>query len=522
VANERIAQLPEGAPAQPGDLFPIARGTTNYALGISDVLGLSSPGPSLQVGGNTSGTTALITGGTAFFAGGNNVTLSQNSNSITISANTVAAANLSVSAGSTTGAFGGLTFSNSPTVTFGLNNGTITASAAGGAGQSTGGIYAAGNTTGQSSSSTFPQSSFNISAAGMISAGWSSNSLIISAPATTGLSQSIYATGNTTQSSSGTVSIGSLLVAGSGNVSVGMTNGSLLISGATAGAGGVGMGVSTFGNTAGSTGTLNSGTVVVVGSGPISLSQSTNTNGATISINGPPISSLSATGLASIVTNGSTISIGAAVPPLSFFQPLGPVMNTTVTQNGLGSVQVYPAMAAGPFTASRVDMLASVSAANLAVSTQAQTLSMYVGLYSLNGSTLSLASSGSQSYGWSNNSNGSSLSITGLRRFSAPMNVNYTGGFDLFVGIMSNTTFINTNGVSLSNVVIPLGPGPQLQGLIGQTQVNSMQFAPGQGFFSATSAGMPASMALSQLVGLGSGGSAVANYAPVQFANVTA
>jgi hypothetical protein len=109
-----------------------------------------------------------------------------------------------------------------------------------------------------------------------------------------------------------------------------------------------------------------------------------------------------------------------------------------------------------------------------------------------------------------------------MRRFSAPINVNYTGGFDLFIGLMSNTTFVNSNAISLSNVVVPLGPGPQLQGLIGQTQVNSMQFVPGQGFFSATSAALPSSIALSQISGAGSGGNAVDYYAPVQFVNLTA
>jgi len=80
-------------------------------------------------GGNTAGVLALVSSGTLFLAGGNNVTLSQNGNSVTISANTAAAANLSVSAGTTSGAFGGVTFSNSNNVNFGLNNGTITASA---------------------------------------------------------------------------------------------------------------------------------------------------------------------------------------------------------------------------------------------------------------------------------------------------------------------------------------------------------------------------------------------------------
>lgn len=729
-------------------------------------------GIAASMGGNTAGVAGLVSSGTLVLAGGNNVTLSQNGNSITISANTAAAANLSVSAGSTSGAFGGVTFANGSGVSFGLNNGTITGSvnstsgaglgttfaganlsgsmtlntaglnlslsapnesgiglsaagssqsagalvlsnsnglsfgmngstvtasynstqfagsgttfsgtnisgsmtlnsaglnlalsgAAGGAGASTGGIYAAGNTTGQSSSSTFPQSSLNLSFAGILSGGWSSNTFVISSPGTTGLTQlsAGMSTGGNTAGTTGLASA-QLVLAGGANITLsGSTNaGSMTISIAGGAGGGASVGVSTGGNTSGNTGTY-SGQVVFAGGNNITLSVSSgaagaqtitisganaggaqtgisgivvsnttytsgtvsfsnangisfgssagqaitasytqsaqafsaqggsstfstlaftnsngvsfsNTNGSiwgsvaaqtnqtlglyavgnttqnssttldartlsfdalgamtagfsngSIQLSAPATSSISGTGLVSVSINGSTISVGAAIPQLSFFQPLGPVQSTTVTQNGLGSIQLYPAIAAFPFSASRVDMMASVSLAVLAASTEAQTLSMYVGLYSLNGSTLSLASSGSQSYAWTNNSGGSSASISGIRRFSAPINVNYTGGFDLFVGLMSNTTFANTNGISLSNVVVPLGPGPQLQGLIGQTQVNSMQFVPGQGFFSATSAALPASIGLSQISGAGSGGNAIDFYAPVQFVNMTA
>lgn len=783
--------------SQAGSILGATLGTNGLSLAMPNWI-TGGGGIAVSMGGNTSGAGALINTGTLFLAGGNNVTLSQNGNSITISANTAAAATLSVSAGTTSGAFGGVTFPNSNGITFGLNNGSITASynstqfaglstsfsgtnvsgsmtlnsnglalaisgpnetgiglsaagssqaagtvvlsnsngvsfgmngstvtasynstqfagtgttfsgtnisgsitlnsnglnlalsgAAGGSGASTGGIYIAGNTTGQSTSSTYPQSSLNLSFAGILSGGWSSNTLILSAPGTTALALSAYAVSNTTQSTSGTVAGSAFSFAGAGGVSVGISNGSVVISGGAGGGGSVlsmyalgnttqnssttlnqsalsfnALGAMTWGYSNGSiqvsapatssisgtglvsisvngstisiganaltayavsnttqstSGTVNgtalsfagaggasvgisNGSIVISagaaggastvglyalgnttqnssttlnqsalsfnglgiitvgysnGSIQLSASQSNDTLGLyavgnttqnssttrdvrSVSFNGlgamtvgfsngsvqlsaPATSSLSATGMASISVNGSTISIGAAIPQLSLYQPLGAVQSTTVTQNGVGSIQVYPAIAAFPFTASRVDMMASVSLSALAVSTEAQTLSMYVGLYSLNGSTLSLASSGSQSYAWTNNSNGSSASLSGIRRFSAPINVNYTGGFDLFVAVMSNTTFANTNGISLSNVVVPLGPGPQLQGLIGQTQVNSMQFVPGQGFFSATSAGLPASIGLSQISGAGSGGNAVDYYAPVQFVNMTA
>jgi hypothetical protein len=759
-------------------------------------------GIGISTGGNSAGITG-VQSQQLVLVGGSNVTLSGSgaagSGTVTINVPTQTNQTLGLYGSSQT--YGqsssstydarSLTLVGQGNVVIGQSGASIFISGASNSGAS-GNVFATGNTTGQSSSSAYPLNSLNVSFAGIVSGGWSSNSLIISAPASTGISQSMFATSNTTLGTSGTQTIGQLSFAGAGNVSVGVSNGSVVISGAGGGGGGVNFGVSTAGNTAGATGTVSTGNVVLVGSGPISLSQATGAAGsaATITINAPATSSISGTGqvsvavagntislgvptvsaflngnttltssgtmtngqlnisgagnvtlgyslgtilvsatgggggnftagvsggntsntsgtvsnafvlaggnnitlsastgaggmsvtvsganaanqaslfalgnttqnsssalslsalsfnglggntvgfsngsiqisgvttagllsafkvsagassvnatavtfsnsggvsfgistgasvgtitaavattqalffngntvgqsssstvadqsisyslggaisggmsngsvllsapatssisgtgLISVVVNASTISIGAAIPQLSFFQPLGPMQSTTVTQNGLGSVQVYPAIAPFPFTATRADIMISVSAAVLAVSTMAQTISAYVGLYTLNGSTLSLASSGSQSYAMTNSSNASNASITGIRRLSVPINVNYTGGFDLFIGQMTNTTFANTNGMSFSNVVVPLGPGQQLQGLIGQVPANSMQFVPGMGIFSTTSAAMPSSMALSAISGAGSGGNAVDNYSPVQFANVTA
>lgn len=507
-------------------------------------------------GGAQTGISGIVVSNTTYSSG--TVTF-QNANGITFGssgANGISASYNSTQFAGTGTTFAGTNVSASATLnSAGLN---LALSAPSGSAGTTGGIFAAGNTTGQSSSSTYPLSSWNVSFAGILSGGWSSNTFVISSPSTTALVLSGYAVSNTTQSSSGTVAGSALSFAGAGGVSVGVTNGSVLISGGAGAGGSVNFSAGTtsgnlasvvFSNANGVSFGLNGSTITgsangvntvgLYALGNTTQNSSTTLNQSALSfdalgamtmgysngsiqVSAPATSSLSATGMASIAVNGSTISIGAAIPQLSFFQPLGPVQSTTVTQNGLGSVQVYPAIAAFPFSASRVDMMASVSLSALALSTEAQTLSMYVGLYSLNGSTLSLASSGSQSYAWSNLSGNSAASLSGLRRFSAPINVNYTGGFDLFVGVMSNTTFANTNGISLSNMVVPLGPGPQLQGLIGQVPANSMQFVPGQGFYSASSAALPSSMALSQISGAGSGGNAVDYYAPVQFVNMSA
>lgn len=461
MSNEKISELPGGSPAQPGDAIPIARSGSNFSIAVSDIGGSGggTGGINMTLGGNTAGVLSLISTGTLFLAGGNNVTLSQNGNSVTISANTAAAANISISAGTTSGAFGGITLGNANNISFGLNNGTITATASQsvqtgglyilgnttgqsssstydarslsisavgfgsiglsngsiilsnpatqfiGAGISTGGntagisglqsqqivfvggnnitlsgsaaggsgtvsiiaptqsnqtiglygssqtygqsssstydarsltlvgqgniqigqsgasifisgasnsgasgsIYALGNTTAQSSISGYALSSLNISAAGILSGGWSAGTFVISAPGSTGISQSMYAVSNTTQSTSGTQTIGQLSFAGAGNVSVGVSNGSIVISGAGGGGGG---GVAL----AASNTTFTSGTVVLSAAGG-AITISSGAQSALFSV--PATSSLSATGNASISVNASTISIGANAAAIS-------------------------------------------------------------------------------------------------------------------------------------------------------------------------------------------------------------
>src|ERR1700744_5473066 len=653
-----IAGIGISSATQAGSALGATLSTNRLALAVPQWMP-GGGGVDVSMGGNTAGVAGFVSTGTLVLAGGNNVTLSQNGNSITISANTAAAANLSVSAGSTTGAFGGLTFANGSNVSFGLNNGTITANvlaqsvqsqasgiiagvgttfnganisgsmtlntaglnlslsspvetgiglsaagssqaagtvvlsnangvsfgmvgstvtasvAAGGGGGidvtlggntsgalalvSTGTLFLAGGNnitlsqngnsvtfsganaggaqTGISglgvSNTTYTSGTLTLQNANGISFG-SSGANGISASANFGVvglqaSNTTLTSGTVTLQNANGITFGSsgaggisasynsTQFAGTGttfngaNISGSMTLNSaglnLSLSGGAGGGGGFSGGVSTGGNTAGNTGTY-SGQVVFAGGNNITLSVSsgaagaqtitisganaggaqtgissvivsnttytsgaisfsnangisfgssagqaitasytqsgqafsasggsstfstlvftnsggvtfTNTagslgaivattqalfflgnttgqsssssiadqtishsfggaisggmSGGSILISAPATSSISGTGLVSVVVNASTISIGAAIPQLSFFQPLGPMQNTTVTQNGLGSVQVYPAIAPFPFTASRADIMISASAAALALSTQPQT-----------------------------------------------------------------------------------------------------------------------------------------------------
>lgn len=558
-------------------------------------------GPDVTLGGNTSGALALISTGTLFLAGGNNVTLSQNGNSVTISANTAAAANLSVSAGTTTGAFGGLTFSNSNNVSFGLNNGSITASAsysqstqpvgvsgsngsfafstltmgnlngishytsngslvasynstqfggtgttfsgtnvsgsitlnsaglnlalsgAAAGGASTGGIYAVGNTTAQSSSSTYANSSLNLSLAGILSGGWSSNTFVISAPGTTGLTQlsagmstggntvgttglasaqlvlagganitlsgstnggsmtiSISApspTGGAVNFSAGTTSsnLASVVFSNSNGVSFGLNGGTITAS-AAGGGGGVGFGVSTAGNTAGATGTVTTGNVVLVGSGPISLSQATGAAGsaATITINGPATSSISGSGLISVAVAGSTISIGANA--LTAYA----VSNTTQSTSGTVNGTALSFAGAGGVSVGVTNGSVLISggagggaAASVGVSTGGNT-SGNTGIYSGqvvfaggNNITLSVSSgaAGAQTITISGaNAGGAQTGISGI----VVSNTTYTSG---------TVSFSNANGISFGSsagqAITASYTVPSTAGLISRLNVSA-------------------------------------------------
>ena len=516
--------------------------------------------------GNTTGNTG-ITGTQLVLAGGNNITLSQvtgaNGATVTVSAFTQTNQSLGLYASSQT--YGqsssstvdarSLTIVGQGIMSVGLSGASLMLSATQ-SNQSIG-FYASSQSTGQSSSSTIDARSLTFVGAGIISVGLSQGSVLISAPGSTGISQSIYVTGNTTQSSSGTASIGSLLVQGAGAISVGMTNGSLVVSGNSiagapvnfsagttsgnlgsvvfsnangisfglsgstitasggggGGGGGVGLGVSTFGNTAGSTGTVTTGNVVLVGSGPISLSQSTGAAGsaATISIIAPATSSLIGVAGLSVSTIGSTIVVYANTLTRMIW-PAAPQL-TAVTAPGQGSISIQYVAPMWPVTATRLDALASWSGASSATTnTGAIVLSAYAAVYTRNAGTLSSLSSGSTqtTYTYASNSAGhTEFAQPAIRPISVPMNVSMTPG-EYFVGFgfSTNSSSVGASTTNYGQTISMMG-GNDLQTIanyaeIGAGTATSTNWFGGMGMFTAASAGIPASIALSNINQTGS------------------
>lgn len=115
------------------------------------------------------------------------------------------------------------------------------------------GMTAIGNTTGSSSSTTRAITIETISFTGGVSGGFSGNSLIISGGTQTAAGLSIYAVGNTTTStSSGVIAAGSLSFDGAGIVSVGISGSSVVISAPAGGGSATSMNMTAIGNTTGS------------------------------------------------------------------------------------------------------------------------------------------------------------------------------------------------------------------------------------------------------------------------------
>jgi hypothetical protein len=259
---------------------------------------------------------------------------------------------------------------------------------------------------------------------------------------------------------------------GGNNITLsGSTNGgsmSITISAPNLGAGAMSAGVSTGGNTAGATG-ITGTQLVLVGTGPVSLSQTTGANGGTVSINAPATSSLSATGQVQISTNGSTISVGVPNPLLSYrwiedrllmgaTQGIGAsaATQTTVT------AWVQPVSIPTDFAFNNLLLAAhnSFSSATTSISSVNYSFSMgaSVGFYTLSDSSMSLVTSFSNSLGYSNATaaNVTNMSLTARVGYGGSSTTKSTQGGANMTAIMSSINSVRQipmNWTTISNTL---------------------------------------------------------------------
>jgi fibronectin-binding autotransporter adhesin len=426
----------------------VSAGISNGSIVISapDTTSFAPLSVGFSTGGNTAGDTGFGTD-RVVFVGGANVTLSGSTNggSQTISViGAAAAAGVAQAGGTQTATSGTVVFSNSNGISFGL------------------------------SGSTRMTASFALS-----------NQVV-----------SAYAVSNTTQSTTGTVNVSAMSFHGAGGVSVGVSNGSVVISGGAA-AGGYSAGLSNIGNTAGDTGVVT-GRLVLAGLNA-TLSGSTNGGSMTATLSVPATSSLSGTGLLSIATNGSTISMGVPGDTMSRYGwPPAQAMNisSSANANSIYSLQYVSVQAPIAFTRMDVPLLVSLNTAAQS-NTAAVALSAMLVLYSRTGSTMNpiVGASASSTFSWASNSSNFDR-VSGGRNLSFGIASTLTPG-EYYAGLYLSTTSGISSGAATTaldatfsvmfgstfsasvigafNVATANGQGPLMLGVLSSVPTNTSQ-----------------------------------------------
>ncbi len=206
-------------------------------------------------------------------------------------------------------------------------------------------------------------------------------------------------------------------------------------------------------------------------------------------------------------------------PPDGFHQWVEPNDNNVSwgsTQFGIGTFQVTPVLFPHIAAVSAIDiMLVQSYSATNAGSSQAQSLSISLGIYSLNASSLSLISSFTQSTLCSVTGSTSSVSFQGLKNFPITVGPMVVSPGNYWVALASSTASAgNAIAAAISNVMYSFAGNQSLyKGVFGSSSAASAQYRLGVGFMSVTSASIPVSIALSDISGaVGNTGNFVINF----------
>ncbi|MGB4759152.1 MAG: hypothetical protein WBP26_03775 [Candidatus Saccharimonadales bacterium] len=436
--------------------------------------------------GNTLGVTGTVNRGIVF-AGGNNITLSQsvNASSATVSISAASQSvqtqnrfNMSLS-GNTSGVMaqissGTLTLAggNNITLSQSVNAVTISGAPAFSAGLSSDGYGQTGMVTNRvvfmaNTNMALIQVTDSLGA-----------SVILSANAFSG---GVSNLGNSS-GMSGTVS-NQMVFAGGNNITLSQSTNSLgatvTISGGPAG--GIAL--------ANSQTTYTSGIANLIASGALTIASTT---GQSFNLSVPQTSSLSASGALSIVTNGNTISFGAG-NTYSQFDP-NPNGLMAMASNGQ-SLHVQPVQAPS-FQHDRA--LIPIQLSNNNASIGSATVTAWLGLYTRNASTLSLAYSSSGSVGITYSGTTNNSTYAGIRNMSVGWS-NTVPANDYWLGMVSRTS-IGGNNASVSQMVASQ-INSSFSGDFGVASNATNQFKLGLGYYSATTAGMPSSIGFQEING---------------------
>lgn len=379
------------------------------------------------------------------------------------------------------------------TVTFGSSNGmhfyTTNGSIVGSytvptvPAQFSGGLSNGGNTAGDTGVVTgrlvFAGGN-NITVSGSTNAG--SMTVTISGPNTVAQSNQtvgLYGLGNTTQNSSTTLDARTLSFNGLGGMTVGYSNGSIQLSAPAA------QSAQTQSNIQGigaSDTTYNTGTVIF--SAQANITVGTSVDGASQYVR-----------LSVAAPGGEAGFTRSKVNP--FLQAVA-----VAAQVGQGTLHVHPLPAVGDFQFNRMYMDMHVVQATATNSSATATVSAWMGLYTRNGASLSLAHSSSTTQSIVKSGTVQSNTYAGPRVMSMGWTTTVSQN-DYWVGIVSSTGTAGGNLNTISQYVAS-DINSNFSGVLGELSNATHQNILGLGVYTAATAGLPASMAFSQINGTAS------------------
>ena len=241
----------------------------------------------------------------------------------------------------------------------------------------------------------------------------------------------------------------------------------------------------------------NSNTIVIsAGAG----GGTTNQTGPNIAVVGSTITSgtvvFSNSNGVSFGLNGSTLTASVLENPVRDGWAPYSDLQLVAGQQGQGTLYFEPEHSPN-FIQDRVGI--PIAYTNATNSTGSVTLSYWIGLYTQNVSTLSLASSTSFSTGFTFSGTVASYSLfSGMRLLTIPWSLTLADQ-EVYIGQLSRTTTGGANA-SISQMLVT-NINSNFVGFFGLSHNTTMQFTQGQGVYSTTTSGLPNSVAFSQIRG---------------------
>jgi hypothetical protein len=238
------------------------------------------------------------------------------------------------------------------------------------------------------------------------------------------------------------------------------------------------MNIGITGNTNGNSLILSTGTFYLAGGSNVTLSQNANT----ISISAP--------------RPGGTTTLSRWEAPEDVFISIG-----TPGQGSLSIQHMYM-----PFNitgqSAKIALSFTGNTGFLFPPNGSITLSLWMGIYGLTGSTLTVRSSGSisQSTTWDGGNAGNDTNINGMRQLTVPMNVNMTPGEYWMAAVMSTSSGGQNASISIyGNNLVTAGASNAVLMPIGSGTAAARDVILFQGIHSTASYTMPNSIVSSQI-----------------------